>query len=89
MKTPEDLDKKPKKPWEVEGTEWREVKLEVLISKEKYQVGKVKVRKGLSNSGKIPVVDQGQELIRGFLDSEKLKYGGPLPVLFLEIIQKL
>jgi len=64
-----------------EGEEWREVRFNELISKEKYQVGKVKVRNSLTDSGKIPVVDQGQELIRGYLDNEELKYRGPLPLI--------
>ena len=72
---------KSKKPWEVEGVEWREMSFDKLISKEKYHVGKVKVRNGLTNFGRIPVVDQGQELIRGYLDNEKLKYRGPLPLI--------
>jgi len=64
-----------------DGEEWREVRFNKLISQEKYEVGKVKVRNGLTDSGKIPVVDQGQELIRGYLDNEELKYKGPLPVI--------
>ena len=64
-----------------EGEEWREVRFNELISKEKYQVGKVKVRNSFTDSGKIPVVDQGQELIRGYLDNEELKYRGPLPLI--------
>lgn len=64
-----------------DGEEWREVRFNKLISKEKYQVGKVKVRNGLANSGKIPVIDQSQELIRGYLDNEELKYKGPLPLI--------
>lgn len=64
-----------------EGEEWREVGFNKLISREKYQVGKVKVRNGLTNSGKILVVDQSQDLIRGYLDDEKLKYRGPLPLI--------
>jgi len=64
-----------------EGEEWREVRFNKLISQEKYEVGKVKVRNGLTDSGKIPVVDQGQELIGGYLDNEELKYKGPLPVI--------
>jgi len=77
----DDFNMKSKKPWEVEGVEWREMSFDKLISKEKYHVGKVKVRNGLTNFGRIPVVDQGQELIRGYLDNEKLKYRGPLPLI--------
>jgi len=81
MKNLDDFNMKSKKPWEVEGVEWREMSFDKLISKEKYHVGKVKVRNGLTNFGRIPVVDQGQELIRGYLDNEKLKYRGPLPLI--------
>jgi len=81
MKRLEDFNIRSKKPWEVEGVEWREVRLKDLISKEKYEVGKVQVRNGLAESGEIPVIDQSQELIRGYLNNEELKYRGPLPLI--------
>jgi len=64
-----------------EGEEWREVGFEKLILKKKYSVGKVKVRKNLLKKGKIPVIDQSQEFIRGYLNTDELKYKGILPVI--------
>ena len=64
-----------------EGEEWRAVRFNHLISKEKFQVGKVKVRNNLNKKGKIPVVDQSQKIISGFLNDEELSYKGPLPLV--------
>lgn len=59
---------------------WESVPFDEAISKERFAVGKVRLR-DYKPSGLFPVIDQGQGKIAGYWDDERDVYRGPLPVI--------
>ncbi len=59
---------------------WAEVAASDAFSDVTSRVGKVN-REAYRAFGRFPVVDQGQVMIAGYCDEEKLAYKGPLPVV--------
>ena len=60
--------------------EWRVVRFEDAILKRKIKVAKIRQRE-YRQSGRFPIIDQGQHLIAGYWDNKADVYKGPLPVI--------
>ncbi|ANW98869.1 restriction endonuclease subunit S [Thermoclostridium stercorarium subsp. thermolacticum DSM 2910] len=59
---------------------WSTVDFGAAVLNMRFHVGKVKQKEYL-NSGRFPVVDQGQKLIAGYWNKPEDVYNGPLPVI--------
>ncbi len=60
--------------------EWKYEEFQTILKKENIKKIKIKTS-GYENEGKIPIIDQGQDLICGYTDDSSLIYSGELPVI--------
>ena len=60
--------------------EWNYEEFQTILKKDNIKKIKIKTA-GYENQGKIPIIDQGQELICGYTDDSSLIYSGELPVI--------
>ena len=61
-------------------SDWMTIPFEESLSGNVGSFTKLK-QKQTKQTGKFPVVDQGEELINGFVDDENLLYKGELPII--------
>jgi len=59
---------------------WDYDEFQYIIKKDKAKILEIQTS-GYQNQGKIPIVDQGQDLICGYTDDSSLIYSGELPVI--------
>jgi type I restriction enzyme S subunit len=59
---------------------WESLPFTKTLNKSRHKIKKLK-KSQYKNTGKYPVVDQGQEIIAGFTDEEEFLYPGDLPVI--------
>ena len=60
--------------------QWITLPFEECLDKRKIKFKKLK-KKNIKSKGTYPVIDQGENFISGYVDSESDLYGGPLPVI--------
>ncbi len=60
--------------------EWKYEEFQDIIKKDNTKKIKIKTL-DYENKGKIPIIDQGQDLICGYTNDSSLTYGGELPVI--------
>ncbi len=59
---------------------WLQIDFEECLSQETFSFTKLK-KKDIKQIGKIPVIDQGEEFISGYIDDYNKSYNGSLPII--------
>ena len=62
------------------SSRWPLIGFEDCLLKEQFKITKLK-KKEIKPTGRIPVIDQGEKFISGYIDDDSKRYDGSLPVI--------